>query len=117
MARVIVSKEAGKDLIHIRDYIRDERCNPAAAGQIIRELHNAARELQVFPNRGKSLDTMISIHTEYRYLPCENHCLFYLVSNEEVFIVRILHQKQDALKALFIDRDPYTGDADVLRTK
>ena len=31
MARVIVSKEARNDLISIRDYIRDELCNPDAA--------------------------------------------------------------------------------------
>ena len=48
---------------------------------------------------------MIPIHTEYRYLPCENYCIFYLVNEEEVFILRILHQKQDTLKALFIDRE------------
>lgn len=48
---------------------------------------------------------MISIHTEYRYLPCENYCIFYLASENEVFIIRILHQKQDTLKALFIDLD------------
>ena len=105
MARVIVSKEARRDLIHIRNYIRDELCNPDAAGRIIRELHTAAQGLRNFPNRGRPLDTMISIHTEYRYLPCENYCIFYLVSEEEVFIVRILHQKQDTLKALFIDRE------------
>ena len=105
MARVIVSKEARRDLINIRNYIRDELCNPTAAGQIIHELREAAQGLRNFPNRGRSLDAMIPIHTEYRYLPCENYCIFYLVSEEEVFIVRILHQKQDTLKALFIDRE------------
>ena len=105
MARVIVSKEARRDLINIRNYIRDELCNPTAAARIIHELREAAQDLRNFPNRGRPLDTMISIHTEYRYLPCENYCIFYLVSEEEVFIVRILHQKQDTLKALFIDRE------------
>ena len=105
MARVIVSKEARRDLINIRNYIRDELCNSTAAGRIINELRAAAQDLRNFPNRGRPLDAMIPIHTEYRYLPCENYCIFYLVSEEEVFIVRILHQKQDTLKALFIDRE------------
>lgn len=105
MARVIVSKEARRDLVNIRNYIRDELCNPIAARRIIHELRLAAQGLQNFPNRGRSLDAMIPIHTEYRYLPCENYCIFYVVSDEEVYVVRILHQKQDTLKALFIDQD------------
>ena len=105
MARVIVSKEARRDLVNIRNYIRDELCNPIAARRIIQELRLAAQGLQDFPNRGRPLDAMIPIHTEYRYLPCENYCIFYVVSDEEVFVVRILHQKQDTLKALFIDQD------------
>ena len=105
MARVIVSKEARRDLVNIRNDIRDELCNPTAAVRIIRELRTASEGLRNFPNRGRPLDAMIPIHTEYRYLPCENYCIFYLVSEEEVFIVRILHQKQDTLKALFIDRE------------
>ena len=105
MARVIVSKEARRDLINIRDYIRDELCNAAAAGRIIRELRAAMQDLEDFPNRGKPLDAMIPIHTEYRYLPCENYCIFYIANEEEVFIVRVLHQRQDRLKALFMDRE------------
>ena len=46
------------------------------------------------------LDALISVHTEYRYLPCENYCIFYLEDEENVLIVRILHQRQDYLRAL-----------------
>ena len=105
MARVIVSQEARRDLIQIRNYIRDELCNPDAAKRIIHELRAAAQGLRNYPNRGRPLDMMIPIHTEYRYLPCENYCIFYLVGEEEVFVIRILHQKQDTLKALFMDRE------------
>ena len=101
MAKVIVSREARKDLIAIRMYIRDELLNPTAADRILHELRRAVEGLQSFPRRGKSLDAMISVHTEYRYLLCENYCIFYLENDEEVVIVRILHQKQDYLRALF----------------
>ena len=103
MARVIVSKEARKDLISIRTYIHDDLCNPSAANHIIHELRKAIVDLQDFPNRGRPLDAMVSIHTEYRYLPCENYCIFYLSGKEEVFVLRILHQRQDSLKALFME--------------
>ena len=59
--------------------------------------------LERFPGRGRPLDALIPVHTEYRYLVCENYCIFYLYSEEDVIIIRILHQRQDSLKALFMD--------------
>ena len=103
MAHVTVSKEARRDLVHIRTYIRDELCNPDAADHIIHALHSAIEGLQHFPNRGRPLDALLPIHTEYRYIPCENYCVFYIVSEEDVFAIRILHQRQDSLKALFLE--------------
>lgn len=35
MAKVTLSKEAQRDIIAIRNYIRDELCNPSAAKHII----------------------------------------------------------------------------------
>ena len=103
MAHVTVSKEARRDLIHIRSYIQDELNNPSAADHIILALRSAIEGLQTFPNRGRPLDALLSIHTEYRYIPCENYCIFYIVSEEDVFVIRILHQRQDSLKALFLE--------------
>ena len=42
------------------------------------------------------------VHTAYRYLPCEHYCIFYLCSETDVLIVRILHQRQDCLRALLM---------------
>ena len=101
MIKVTVSKEARKDLVNIHRYISEELENPEAANRIIHELRSAAEDLQLFPCRGRPLDALISVHTEYRYLPCENYCIFYLEDEENVVIVRILHQRQDYLRALF----------------
>ena len=101
MIKVTVSKEARKDLVNIHRYISEELENSQAANRIIHELRSAAEDLQLFPRRGRSLDALISVHTEYRYLPCENYCIFYLEDEENVVIVRILHQRQDYLRAFF----------------
>ncbi len=101
MIQVTVSPEARKDLINIHRYISEELENPQAANHIIHELRLAMEGLQVFPGRGRPLDAMLSVHTEYRYLPCENYCIFYLENEENVVIVRVLHQRQDCLRALF----------------
>lgn len=100
MAKVTLSKEAQRDIIAIRNYIRDELCNPSAAKHIIACLKKSIQSLEKFSGRGRPLDALLSVHTEYRYLVC----IFYLEDNERVIIVRILHQRQDSLRALFLEK-------------
>ena len=103
MAQVFLSKEAKNDLVAIRDYIRDELNNPTAAQRIISSLKKSVQSLSTFAGRGRPLDALIAVHTEYRYLVCENYCIFYLEGNDNVIVVRILHQRQDCLRALFLE--------------
>lgn len=102
MARIAVSKPARQDLAAIRQYIREEQCNPDAASRIIRELRRAIEGLGQFPGKGRPLDALLPVHTEYRYLMYENYCIFYLYSETDVVVVRILHQRQDCLRALLM---------------
>ncbi len=100
MARVFVSQEAQRDLRSIRSYIRDELCNPEAARRIIARLKKSIQTLDQFAGRGRPLDALIAVHTEYRYLVCEQYCIFYLESGDNVIVVRVLHQRQDCIQAL-----------------
>lgn len=100
--RIIITMEARRDLVAIHDYIRSELLNESAARRIIGELKKSILSLEQFPARGRSLDALLPVHTDYRYLVCENHCIFYLFDETSVVIVRILHQRQDYLKALFM---------------
>lgn len=104
MARVIVTRAARQDLVSIRAYIRDELSNPDAARRIMAELKKSIQSLQHFPGRGRPLDALIALHTEYRYLVCEHYCIFYLGDDRDVVIVRVLHERQDCLRALLIER-------------
>lgn len=101
MPKLVVSKEARNDLIAIRKYIREELENPSAAARIIQRLKESTEQLRDYPGIGKPLDALIPVHTEYRYLVCENYCIFYLTNEQETMVIRILHQKQDCLRALF----------------
>ncbi len=102
MPEIVVSKRARKDLVDIRRYIAEELSNPDAARRIISLLKKSILSLPAFPWKGKPLDTLLGVHTEYRYLVCENYCILYVVSGETVAVVRILHQRQDCLRALFL---------------
>ena len=104
MAHITVSKEARKDLIAIRQYIREELANPLAMQRITAEIKKGILSLKAFPERGCPLDALIFVHTAYRYLVCGNYYVFYLHNHDDVLIVRILHQRQNFMKALFIDK-------------
>ena len=101
MARVTVSPAARRDLIGIRDYITDELANPDAAARILKLLRDSIESLQDMPERGKPLDAVLSVHTDYRFLVCENYRIFYLCEGDQVEVVRILHSLQDYMRALF----------------
>lgn len=102
MTRVTVSKAAQRDLVSIRNYIRQDLCNPDAAKRVIASLKKGVQSLACFSGRGRPLDALLTVHTEYRYLVCENYCVFYLECEDQVVVVRILHQRQDCLRALFM---------------
>jgi plasmid stabilization system protein ParE len=102
MAEVIVSRLARNDLIHIRDYIQNELSNPAAALRIMAQLKQTMESLQTMPERGKPLDAILAVHTQYRFLVCESYRIFYLYDAQQVEVVRVLHTLQDYMRALFL---------------
>ena len=102
MAEVIVSRLARNDLFHIRDYIQNELSNPDAALRIMAQLKQAMESLQTMPERGKPLDAILAVHTQYRFLVCESYRIFYLYDAQQVEVVRVLHTLQDYMRALFL---------------
>ena len=102
MAEVIVSRLARNDLVNIRDYIQNELSNPDAALRIMAQLKQAMQSLQTIPERGKPLDAILAVHTQYRFLVCESYRIFYLYDAQQVEVVRVLHALQDYMRALFL---------------
>ena len=102
MAEVIVSRLARNDLVNIRDYIQNELSNPDAALRIMAQLKQAMESLQTMPERGKPLDAILAVHTQYRFLVCESYRIFFIYDGQKVEIVRVLHTLQDYMRALFL---------------
>ncbi len=86
---------------NIRDYISDDLANPDAALRILRLLRTSIESLRDMPERGKPLDAVLPVHTDYRFLVCENYRIFYLCEGNQVEVVRVLHTLQDYMRALF----------------
>lgn len=102
MAAVIVSHEARKDLEGIRAYIPEEPSNPQAATKIMGLLRGCVTSLAEMPQRGTPLDMVLSVHTEYRFLVCGQYMIYYLYDGDTVEVARVLHQRQDFIRALFV---------------
>lgn len=102
MKKVVLSREAQKDLLAIRNYIRDELSDPDAARHTLSLLRQSIESLADLPERGTPLDTVLPVHTAFRYLLCKHYRVFYLVGADTVEVVRILHNLQDYMRALFM---------------
>lgn len=99
---MIVSPAARRDLIGIRDYVSIELDNPDAAQRILKLLRTSIESLRDMPERSTPLDAVLSVHTDYRFLVCENYRIFYLCEGDQVEVVRVLHTLQDYMRALFL---------------
>lgn len=101
MAELKFSPAALKDLDEIWEYIFSELCNPDAADNTVNAILDKAEKLKDFPYSGAPLDTIARIHSDYRFVVSGNFLAFYRVSDEVVYIDRVLYQRRDCLRVLF----------------
>lgn len=101
MPSIIISKEARQDLLSIHAYIRDDLANPEAARETMKGLKSCIHTLSHMPERGKPLDAVLPLHTDFRFLVHQKYKVFYLFDGNKVEVLRILHTLQNHLQALF----------------
>ena len=86
---------AQKDLRNITSYIVDNLKAPEAAMDLVDTLDNSISRLQQFPYSCKLYQAMESLEAEYRMLPVNNYIVFYVVTEHEVEIHRIIYAKMN----------------------
>ncbi len=86
---------AQRDLRDIISYIADKLKAPKAAMDLVDALDNSIYRLQQFPYSCKVYRPIEPIEAEYRMLPVKNHLVFYVVTEHEVEIHRIIYSKMD----------------------
>jgi addiction module RelE/StbE family toxin len=101
MVKLNFSPEAENDLRQIKSYISNDLNNPEAAINIISGILGRCRELATFPNLGASLESIIKIETNYRYLISGNYTIFYRYKDTKIYIDRILYSRRNFIKILF----------------
>ena len=103
MYKLKISPQAKNDLAEIKDYISQELCNPQAALKLVSKITKKVRGLSEHPGIGAPLSSVVDIQTDYRFLVCANHLIFYRYEDGIVFVSRILYFRRDYMRILFCD--------------
>ena len=100
MSRVSYSPEALNDLNQILSYISEELKNHVAAQNTVDNILDSIEKLSEFPEIGTSLNAIVDIESDYRFLVCGNYLAFYRLVESEVKIDRILFSSRDYIRIL-----------------
>lgn len=101
MMKLKINPEVIEDITEIKQYIRHELCNPAAADRIAKKIVSAYKGLKSAPFIGAPLDSIIDVKTDYRFLICDNYLIFYKVKNDAIFVYRVINSRRDYCRQLF----------------
>lgn len=95
--------EAQRDMDDIWDYIMSELHNPSAAERVVNGIMDAADQLEDFSEMGAMLASVADVETDYRFLVCGNYLAFYRISDDNIYVDRVLYGRRDYLHVLFGD--------------
>jgi len=84
-----------KDLSDITNYIANTLKAPKAALDFVNTFENSILRLQEFPYSCKIYKTIQELNFEYRMFPVKNYLVFYIVTENEVEIHRIIYKKRN----------------------
>ena len=74
---------------------------------IMSQITSAIRDLAVFEQKGMSVENVLGIPTDYRYIFVSRQYVFYRIEEECIRIVNLYHEREDFMWALFgIDTTP-----------
>lgn len=96
MGRYRLTPAAQRDLSSIWDY-STERWDVGQAETYVLEIRSAIERIADRPNRGRAVD---EIRVGYRRYAIGSHLIFFIVSDDGVDVIRILHQRMDPTRHL-----------------
>ena len=99
--KIYYSQEAKRDLDDIWEYVESELSNPAAARKVIKRIMDDVDQLGLFPSLGAKLSSITDAETDYRYIVSGNYITFYRISQNDIYVDRILYGRRDYLHILF----------------
>lgn len=98
-----LSEEAQSDLAEIKEYVSKELENPIAALSTVSKITNGMRILRSHAFAGAPLSSIANVESDYRFLVSGKYLIFYRVTDNEVYVDRVLYGRRDYLRILFGD--------------
>lgn len=100
MKKIQYTPKAMKKLVQLKQDI-EKSYGDTKAKQIIKKILIAIDDLQVFENKGISVEQCLKIPCEYRMLFVQHNYIFYRSDEEHIAIVDIYNEKEDFMWKLF----------------
>ena len=101
--KLYITDSAQADLDSIFDYC-SENFSPETAKRTLQGLSQTILQLEVFPegfiNLEKRIGRKLFANGTVRMIPSKSYLIFYLVRNERVDVLRVLHSRTDYLNHL-----------------
>ena len=91
---------AREDLRNITNYISNNLKAQKAAMDFLDTLDDSISRLQQFPYSCKLYQGMEALDTEYRMMPVNNYLVFYVVTEHEVEIHRVIYAKMNIVNLI-----------------
>ena len=95
--KILISKNARRDLAGIKRYIADELKEPNISKMLLQKIFKAINSLDQFPTRNRFYDGQFWKSKGLRFFPIASYLVFYYVSEEKenVEISRVVYAKRD----------------------
>ena len=95
------SPEFLEDLVKIGDYIEIRLQNHEAADRITNGIVDATDILAEYPETGSRVFLPGGLDSGYRFVTFQGYLAVYRIQQNEVYIARAVHEKQDYMRVLF----------------
>ncbi|MFG6330650.1 MAG: type II toxin-antitoxin system RelE/ParE family toxin [Lachnospiraceae bacterium] len=96
-----ITYSAEQDLENAADYIAFHLKNPPAATNTVKGIRRQIDTLQTFPERNELDEDPILSNYGVRRDYYKNYKIFYIVENDTIYIIRILHMLADSRSRLY----------------
>lgn len=99
---ILIADAAQKDLDDIFTYINEKFLAPQAASNTLNNIKLTILKVAEVPEIGidvsKRLNRQFQESETLRMIPAGNYLVFYIISGQEVFVLRVLYQRRNWLE-------------------
>lgn len=97
---IIITEEAGLDMVQMHDYIAYEFFSPVAAGRLYRKIAKAIQELALFPRRYAVIASGPEYPGEIRRMVVGKYSIFYFIQDDKVIVTDVIYGPSDFTQRL-----------------